>query len=166
MNINPKTEPENEAGTQLVDTPAGRRFADAPRFAIPDQPGRWPEALACRKAKSAAHPDYRAACVPPDTPFPRRRANWLSRLPPCPRAPPTSGSNTAIRGSPSKCVLAACPPRKWKKSSRNHRAVRDWNKTPAVRGRPLGRNQKDRSRKENYGGSKTPRSRSGGSAAA
>ena len=166
MNINPETEPENEAGRRPADTPApGRRFADAPRFAIPDQPGRWPKALAPGRAKSAADPDFLAACVPPDTPFPRRRANGLSLPPPWPRVPPASGLTTATTASPSGCVVAVCPPEKQRRFCRNRHAVRDWNKTPAVRGRPLWRNQKDRSRRENCGGSKTPRSRSGGSAA-
>jgi hypothetical protein len=51
MNINSKTEPENEAGRRPADTPApGRRFADAPRFATPDQFGRWELALALDRA--------------------------------------------------------------------------------------------------------------------
>ncbi len=160
--FSPRTEPENRVGTRPADTLGpGRPFADVPRFATPDQTGRWKEALASGRAESAAGPDRAAACVPSDTPSPRQRAGWLFPPPPWPKVPPIFESTIAITASRSTCDAAACLPGKRKRSSRNRRAVLDWNKTLAVPARALWRKQKGRCRKEGYADSK---SRSAGSA--
>ena len=160
-------EPENRVGTRPADTLGpGRPFADVPRFATPDQTGRWKVALASGREESASDPDCLAAYVPPDTPFPRQRADWLSLPPPWPRVPPASVLTTATTASPSRYVVAVCPPEKRKRFCRNRRANRDWNKTPAARVRVLWRNQKGRCRKEDCAGSKSRTARSAGKATA
>lgn len=98
--------------------------------------------------------------------FPAQRAGAAIARPRGGRRRPTTGRAVARTTSPAPYGAAKYQPGKAKRSGHTRRAGRDWNKRRADRARPAWRNPEDRSRKGHCGGSMTPHSRSGGSAAA